>query len=53
MERLKKAGMQFINLSPDEAKKWRKLANESRFNALKGKLPDERIAKIKSMIVRD
>lgn len=53
MERLKKAGMQFINLSPDEAKKWRKLANESRFTALKGKIPDEQIAKIKAMIVRD
>jgi TRAP-type C4-dicarboxylate transport system substrate-binding protein len=53
MARLKKAGMQFVNLSPDEAKKWRKLANESRFNSLKGKIPDAQIAKIKSMIVRD
>jgi TRAP-type C4-dicarboxylate transport system substrate-binding protein len=53
MARLKKAGMQFINLAPDEAKKWRKLANQSRFDALKGKIPDEQIAKIKSMIVRD
>ncbi|MGH7004283.1 MAG: TRAP transporter substrate-binding protein DctP [Alphaproteobacteria bacterium] len=51
--RLKKAGMEFINLPPDEAKKWRRLANQTRFDALSPRIPAEQMAKIKSMIVRE
>jgi TRAP-type transport system periplasmic protein len=50
--KLEKAGMTFTHLSPDEAKKWRRMANDTRFAALAEKIPPEQMAKIKSMIVR-
>jgi TRAP-type C4-dicarboxylate transport system substrate-binding protein len=50
--KLEKAGMTFTNLSPDEAKKWHDMANESRFEALSSKITPEQMAKIKSLIVR-
>jgi TRAP-type C4-dicarboxylate transport system substrate-binding protein len=50
--KLEKAGMTFTNLSPDEAKKWHDMANESRFEALSSKINPEQMAKIKSLIVR-
>jgi TRAP-type transport system periplasmic protein len=51
--KLEKAGMTFTNLSPDEAKKWHDMANESRFDALSSKISPEQMAKIKSLIVRN
>jgi len=50
--KLEKAGMTFTNLSPDEAKKWHDMANESRFDALSSKIAPDQMAKIKSLIVR-
>jgi TRAP-type C4-dicarboxylate transport system substrate-binding protein len=50
--KLEKAGMTFTNLSPDEAKKWHDMANESRFEALSSKISPEQMSKIKSLIVR-
>jgi TRAP-type C4-dicarboxylate transport system substrate-binding protein len=50
--KLEKAGMTFTHLSPEEAKKWRRMANDTRFNALSDKISPEQMAKIKSMIVR-
>jgi TRAP-type C4-dicarboxylate transport system substrate-binding protein len=51
--KLEKAGMTFTNLSPDEAKKWHDMANESRFDALSSKMSPEQMSKIKSLIVRN
>ena len=51
--KLEKAGMTFTNLSPDEAKQWHVMANESRFDALSSKISPEQMAKIKSLIVRN
>ena len=51
--RLKKAGMEFIHLPSDEAKRWRRLANQTRFDALGSRVPADQMAKIKSMIVRE
>ena len=51
--KLEGAGMTFTSLPPDEAKKWRRMANESRFNALAPRLGPDQAAKIKSMIVRE
>lgn len=50
--KLEKAGMTFVNLSPAEAKTWRRLANDSRFEALSPRIDPAVMAKIKSMIVR-
>jgi len=50
--KLEKAGMTFTHLSPDEAKQWHVMANESRFEALSSKIAPEQMAKIKSLIVR-
>jgi TRAP-type C4-dicarboxylate transport system substrate-binding protein len=50
--KLEKAGMTFTHLSPDEAKKWHDMANESRFDALSSKISAEQMSKIKSLIVR-
>ncbi|AMN40514.1 TRAP dicarboxylate transporter subunit DctP [Rhodoplanes sp. Z2-YC6860] len=50
--KLEKAGMTFTHLSPDEAKKWHDMANESRFDALASKIGQEQMAKIKSLIAR-
>ena len=50
--RLEKAGMTFTSLSPDEAKKWHTMANESRFDALAQRISADQMAKIKSLIVR-
>jgi len=50
--KLETAGMTFTHLSPDEAKKWHDMANESRFEALSSKIAPEQMAKIKSLIVR-
>jgi TRAP-type transport system periplasmic protein len=50
--KLEKAGMTFVNLSPEEAKKWRRLANDSRFNAISAKMDPAVLAKIKSIIVK-
>ena len=51
--KLEKAGMTFTSLSPDEAKKWHVMANESRFEALSTKITPEQMGKIKSLIVRN
>ena len=51
--KLEGAGMTFTSLSPDEGKKWRRMADESRFNALVPRLGPEQTAKIKGMIVRE
>ncbi len=51
--KLEKAGMTFTHLSPEEAKKWHDMANESRFEALSSKIAPEQMAKIKSLIVRN
>lgn len=50
--KLEKAGMTFVNLSPAEAKTWRRLANDTRFEALSTRIDPAAMAKIKSMIVR-
>lgn len=50
--KLEKAGMTFVNLPPDEAKKWKRMANESRFNAISPKIDPAVLAKIKSIIVK-
>jgi TRAP-type C4-dicarboxylate transport system substrate-binding protein len=51
--KLEKAGMTFTHLSPDEAKQWHDMANESRFDALASKISPEQMSKIKSLIVRN
>lgn len=51
--KLETAGMMFTHLSPDEAKKWHDMANESRFDALSSKVSPEQMSKIKSLIVRN
>jgi len=51
--KLETAGMTFTHLSPDEAKKWHDMANESRFDALSSKVSPEQMSKIKSLIVRN
>ena len=51
--KLEAAGMTFTHLSPDEAKKWHDMANESRFDALSSKVSPEQMSKIKSLIVRN
>ena len=51
-KQLEKAGMVFVNLSPEEAKEWRRLANESRFKALQPTMSPESFARIRAMIVR-
>jgi TRAP-type transport system periplasmic protein len=51
--KLETAGMTFTHLSPDEAKKWHDMANESRFDALSSKVSPEQLSKIKSLIVRN
>ena len=50
--KLEKAGMTFTHLSPEEARQWKRLANDSRFNALAPKITPETMATIKKMIVR-
>lgn len=50
--KLEKAGMTFVNLSPEEARKWRRTANDSRFNAISPKIDPTVLAKIKSIIVK-
>lgn len=50
--KLEKAGMTFVHLSPDEAKTWRRLANDSRFNAISPKIDPAVLTKIKSIIVK-
>jgi TRAP-type transport system periplasmic protein len=51
--KLEKGGMTFTHLSPDEAKQWHDMANESRFDALASKISPEQMSKIKSLIVRN
>jgi TRAP-type C4-dicarboxylate transport system substrate-binding protein len=51
--RLEGAGMTFTHLSPEEAKQWHVMANESRFNALSSKISPEQMQKIKSLITRN
>ena len=51
--KLEKAGMTFTHLSPEEAKQWHDMANESRFDALSSKIRPEQMSKIKSLIVRN
>ena len=50
--KLQKAGMEFTHLSPEEAKKWRRLANDTHFDMLAPKISADEMAKIKAMIVR-
>jgi TRAP-type transport system periplasmic protein len=51
--KLEKAGLTFTHLSPEEAKRWHDMANESRFDALASKISPEQMGKIKSLIVRN
>jgi TRAP-type transport system periplasmic protein len=51
--KLEKAGLIFTHLSPEEAKQWHDMANESRFDALASKISPEQMGKIKSLIVRN
>jgi TRAP-type transport system periplasmic protein len=51
--KLEKAGLTFTHLSPEEAKQWHDMANESRFDALASKISPEQMGKIKSLIVRN
>jgi TRAP-type transport system periplasmic protein len=51
--KLEKAGITFTHLSPDEAKQWHDLANESRFEALSAKIAPEQMSRVKSLIVRN
>jgi TRAP-type C4-dicarboxylate transport system substrate-binding protein len=51
--RLEAAGMTFTHLPPEEAKKWKELANKTRFDAFARKAPAAEVEKIKSMIVRN
>src|SRR5262245_3884130 len=51
--KLGRAGMTFTHLLPEEAKKWHDMANESRFDALIGKISPEQMSRIKSLIVRN
>ncbi len=51
--RLEGAGMTFTDLPPDEAKKWHKMANESRFEALSSKISPDQMKKIRTLIARD
>ena len=44
--------MTFTHLSPEEAKQWREMANEFRFEALGGKINPEQMSKIKTLIFR-
>lgn len=48
--KLEKAGMVFTHLSPEEAKKWRRLAIDTHYVMLEPKLGPEMTAKIKAMI---
>ncbi len=50
--RLEKAGLIFVNLSPEEAKRWRAMANSSRFEALQPRISPENFSKIQAMIVK-
>jgi TRAP-type C4-dicarboxylate transport system substrate-binding protein len=50
--RLKKAGMTFTHLPPDEAKQWRTMANDVKFDVLSKRINPAEMAKIKSLIVR-
>ena len=52
-KRLEGAGMTVTHLSTDEAKQFRRLANDSRFTDLDAKIGADKLATIKSMIVRD
>ena len=51
-DKLKKAGMEFVKLSPEEGEKWRRLAVEERMRSIEasGRIPPETIEKIKKMI---
>ena len=51
-DKLEKSGMIFVALSPDEAKKWKRMANDTRFAALASRINPDNMTKIKSMIVR-
>ncbi|MDH7799229.1 MULTISPECIES: TRAP transporter substrate-binding protein DctP [unclassified Beijerinckia] len=51
--KLEKSGITFTHLSPDEAKQWRQMANNSRFETLASKLGAEQTAKIRALISRD
>jgi TRAP-type transport system periplasmic protein len=51
--KLEGAGMTFTHLSPEEAKQWHVMANESRFQALSGKIGPDQMNKIKSLITRN
>jgi TRAP-type C4-dicarboxylate transport system substrate-binding protein len=50
MDVLKSKGMEFISLAPDEAVKFRKLALDSKWDELKGKIPAADFEKITKMI---
>lgn len=52
-KRLEGAGMTVTHLSDDEAKQFRRTANDSRFTDLDEKIGAEKLATIKSLIVRE
>ena len=51
-QKLESSGMTFTKLPPDEAKEWRRISADARFEDIEGKMPAERIELIRSMIVR-
>ncbi|HEU5018460.1 MAG TPA: TRAP transporter substrate-binding protein DctP [Pseudolabrys sp.] len=50
--RLQKAGMTFTHLPKDELPRWHRLADDSLFTNLNGKLSPDEIARIKKLILR-
>jgi len=50
--KLEASGVKFVSLAPDKAKEWKALANESRWQVHKAKLPADVYEKIRGMIAR-
>jgi TRAP-type C4-dicarboxylate transport system substrate-binding protein len=50
--KLKAAGIKFVDMSAEETKNWKNIANVARWNAVQKKLPPEQYAKIRKMITR-
>ncbi len=50
--KLKGAGIKFVEMSAEETKNWKNIANVARWNAVKKKLSADQYAKIRKMITR-
>lgn len=51
-KKLEAGGMTFTELSPEEAKQWAQISSGARFKDIEGRMPDEQLERIKSLIVR-